>query len=61
METFTFTWREHDEDDFYQTSIPAMNKEEAHTKWLEWADGFWETDTSVLLYFNSQKEEQANG
>jgi len=57
MTTFTFTWREHDEDDFHQTSIPATTKQEALTKWLEWADGFWETDISLLLYFNCKKEE----
>ena len=56
MTTFTFTWREVEGGDFFETSIPATTKEEAHTKWLEWADGFWETDQSLLTFFSCEEE-----
>ena len=56
MDTFTFTWREFDDGDFFETSIPANTEEEAHDKWSEWANGFWETDISLLAFFICKKE-----
>ena len=56
MDTFTFTWREFDGGDFFETSIPANTEEEAHNKWSEWANGFWETDISLLAFFICKKE-----
>ena len=55
IQEYTFTWREHAEDDYYQTSIPARHKSEAVQKWKEWADGFWETDIRRLFHFHCDK------
>ncbi len=49
MFTFTFTWREEEDGDFFTVEIRASDKDAAHSKWLDYCDGYWDTDD--LVYY----------
>ena len=49
MFTFTFTWREEEGGDFFTVEIRASDKDAAHSKWLDYCDGYWDTDD--LVYY----------
>ncbi len=49
MSTFTFTWREDEDGDFFTVEIRASDKDAALSKWLDYCDGYW--DTNDLVYY----------
>ena len=49
MPTFTFTWREDEDGDFFTTEVRADSKEAAYEHWLDWSKDYW--DTNDLVYY----------
>lgn len=53
MTCFTFTWRCEDGGDFFSVEMKAPSKAEAHSKWVNYCEGYWDIDD--LFFFQCEE------